>query len=493
MSETDSNNNPSKRVPTGVALPFPTGPVLATVPLVVIFLILGWIYFSGIIPLNLGLQELKKEDKEAKAIEYLNWAIAANPHLAEAFAQRAKARMTLEQQKGMKANYSAADGDIAQALRLAPKNNAYYEIRAEIEEAALNFHAAIASYSHLIDLNLPDLDSHLNKRARLFYCVEDFKKERADRERIVKHATTPGSSTADGEQPLEKRAQQYVFLGETEKALKDYETCFNKDQNPDDLLQMGYLYEQSGRPALAIEIYSRLILLASKDDDFQVAKARYRRANLYLEAGENEKALADADQLLKYRDRSPYHAFHIKVLNALHRNSTAQAERKTALNELNYAIDEIFKDAPNDVLANQYVHRGDFYALDQQWKKALRDYSIAISLYPESASYLASAKMYTKLGNYDKAIQFFGKAISPDSSSGDRERAYSQLAELHLQQHKPELAVEDCNKAIAQGGELGAGSYWRAKAYRQLGKDDLAKIDESEALGLGFSVVPELD
>jgi len=31
------------------------------------------------------------------------------------------------------------------------------------------------------------------------------------------------------------------------------------------------------------------------------------------------------------------------------------------------------------------------------------------------------------------------------------------------------------------------------KAYRQLGKDDLAKIDELEALGLRFSVVPDLD
>ncbi|MBS1954536.1 MAG: tetratricopeptide repeat protein [Cyanobacteria bacterium SZAS-4] len=491
MSESDSNNNPSKRVPTGVALPFPTGPVLAIAPFVVISLILGWVYFSGTIQLNLALTELKKKDHDTKAIEYLNWAIASNPHLAEAFAQRAKARMRLELQKGMKANYSAANGDIAQALKFAPNNSVYLQIRAEIEEAALNFHAAIASYSHIIDLSLPHLDSFLAKRAHLLYNVGEFDKARADRERIVKIDVT--QPTSDGEQPLEKRAQQYVFLGETEKALKDYENCFNADKNPNDLLHMGYLYEKTGRPAKAIETYSQLIQLIGKDDDLQVCKARYRRANLYLKAGENEKALEDADHLIKHFNDELYHAFHLKILDLLHKNSVAQAERKATINQLNYNVDELFKEAPNDVLANQYVKRANFYAADQQFKKALKDYAIATTLHPESASYLGSAQMYTKLGNYDKAIELFGKAISPDSTYSDRERAYSQLAELHLTQHKPELAVEDCNKAIAQGGELGSGSYWRAKAYRELGKKDLAKIDEAEALGLAFAEVPNLD
>lgn len=488
MSESDSNNNPSKRVPTGVALPFPTGPVLAIAPPVVIFLIFGWVYFSGTVQLNLGIRELKNKNQEAKAIDYFNWAISSNPSLAEAFAQRAKAKVKLEQRKGLKADYASAKSDIIRAIKFAPKNYAYYETSAEIDQASHNFRAAMTGYARLIDLKLPQLENHLNKHARLAYIVGDFDSERADREQVVQINTAQLNNHTQGdERPLERRALQNVFLGETDKALSDYESCFSSDQNPGDLLQMGFLHESSGRPAKAIEMYSKQIGLARKDADAQTAEAYSRRARLYLQAGENQKALADADQLLKYFNNDVNHAFHAKVLDALHRDTAAQAERKAAISHLSFAVDDVFKDAPNDVLASNYIERARFYAADEQWKKALRDYSVAVSLYPESTSYIGCAQMYTKLGDYDKAIEFFGKAITPSSSDSERETAYSQLGKVHLLQEKPELTMIDCGKAIAQNGESGAGSYWRAKAYRELGKNDLAKIDEQEALGLGFS------
>ncbi|CAN5352666.1 hypothetical protein BH10CYA1_BH10CYA1_17390 [soil metagenome] len=476
MTENDSSNNPAKRVAKGGKLPFPVNPLVATAPAVVIFLILGWIYFSGTIQLMLGLRELKEENHEEKAIPYLNWAISSNPSMAEAYAQRASARLTREQQKGMKADYSGPIGDIARAIKLEPKNNEYYATSMKIEEAAHHFRVAIAGYSHLIDLNDGNHESYLNKRAGLYYIVGDYVNSRADREQIIKIDKLP----------LEERARQYVFLGETDKALSDYEECVKKEPNGDDLLHIGYLYENSGRSSQAIQAYSQLIKLVNSDDAYLVAQARFRRANLYLKAGENENALADADHLVKYTKTVLDHAFHIKILDIMHRTAAAQAERKAVLDQLNFAIDDVFKEASNEVLAGKYIERARFYAADQHWKKALRDYSVALRLNPDSRSYIACAQMYTKLGDYDKAVEFFTKALSPNALDNLREEAYSGLAEVHLLAKKPQLAVEDCNKAIAQGTETGAGSYWRGKAYRQLGKNDLAKTDEQQALGLGF-------
>lgn len=488
MSETDSNNNPPKRVATGVALPFPHGPMVAIAPVVLIGLILGWVYFTGTVQLKLGMRELNTENHEAKAIEYFNWAIASNPSMAEAFAQRAKARIAIERRKGMKADYSGAKSDTARAIKLAPANKDYFATSMEIEEAAHHFGNAMAGYSHLISLNVPHAARYLNRRARLAYILGYLEKARADRTKSAEISTAQiVSLNYEGEPPLENRAQQYVFLGETQKAIDDYGTCFKTDKNPRDLLHIGYLYENTNRPTQAIDTYSQLIQLFDKRDDVETAEALFRRANLYLKAGENEKALADADQLLKYQNNGAHHAFHARILDLLNRSAQAQAERKATISQLSFAVEDLYKDAPNDVLATNYVERAKFYAADHEWKKALKDYAIAITLYPEPSSYIGCARMYTKLGDYDKAIEFCGKAISPESQDNQRAQAYNLLAEIHLLQHKPELAVEDCAKAIAERDETGAGSYWRSKAYRQLGKNDLAKIDEQEALGLNYS------
>lgn len=489
MSETDSNNNPSKRVATGVALPFPQGPVLATVPIVIVALILGWIYFTGTVQLMLGLHERKLEGHEAKSIDYFNWAISSNPSMAEAYAQRAKARIVIEKRKGMKADYSAARNDTARAIKLAPANTDYYATSMEIEEAAHHYGAAMAGYAHLIRLNGPNVQNYLHRHARLSYIQSYHPRAQTDREKIVELATVQlnGTNQQEREQALEKRAQQYVFLGETDKAINDYETCFKLNHNANDLLRAGYLYENSNRPAQAIEVYTQLLNIVSKEDNAEAAKAFFRRANLYLSAGEKEQALADADYLLKYQNSNVNHAFHAKILDTLNRNATAQAERKAAINQLTFAVEDLYKDAPNDLLANNYIERAKFYAADHEWKKALKDYSIAITLDPKPSTYIGAAQIYTKLGDYDKAIEFCGKAIAPESQDFERERAYSQLAEIHLLQHKPELAIEDCNNGIAEGAESGESSHWRARAYRELGKNDLAKIDEQEALGLNYS------
>lgn len=54
MSKINSNKSPSKSTETEITLPFSVGKLLAIAPLLVIAMIAGWIYFSGIVQLMLN-------------------------------------------------------------------------------------------------------------------------------------------------------------------------------------------------------------------------------------------------------------------------------------------------------------------------------------------------------------------------------------------------------------------------------------------------------
>jgi len=502
MSKLSSGKAPSKQTEGDITLPFSIGKILAIAPALVIALIMSGIYFSGIIQMMLGHRELREFEHEAKAIEYFNWALSANPNLAEAYSERATAEMEIERRKGLKADYSAARSDSAQAVKLDPRNALYFENGLKIEHAALNFRKEIAGYEHLIALEDYLRESLLNDRAGVLYIVGDFNKARADRDSIIKVDSSKIKdtkiSTYDPRSDYKERAEQYRYIGEIDKAIRDYEVCVKSTPEIYDLMHLAYLYENSGRSSQALKIYSKVIEIDSNDKSKQepstdADNARYRRANLYLKFGEPEKALADADGLIKYNEECVHRkAFRAKILGLMGRKNEAEEQRKAALGHLTSDINDVPKNADAKTKADTYAARADFYATTEQWKNALKDYAISLSVEPSSLNYSECARIYSKIGDYDNAIKFFTKAISSSTDYEDLKTAYNGSAQVHLSQNKPALAVEDCSKAIALGTNDGECSYLRAKAYRMLGKNELAKIDENEALGLEFSPLPDL-
>ncbi|CAN5352729.1 hypothetical protein BH10CYA1_BH10CYA1_17400 [soil metagenome] len=500
MSKNIPGKNPSQIAEKDITLPFSVGKILAIAPLLVVGLIMLGIYFSGLIQLMMANRELREYEHEAKAIEYLNWALSANPRLADAYAQRASSLLALEKQKTVAADYSAARRDIEQALKIDPKNYQYYKTSLEVEHAAHNYRKELDGYAHLFELDKDSQESKYDDRANLNYLVGDFKNERADRERSVKYDTDQ-LNDRDISIWLSDRGTQYRYLNQIDKAIRDYETCVKQERDDANLLPLAYLYEHSGRPSQALNIYNKIIddvhgkdKTKPQESSLEADSARSRRANLYLKLGENEKALADAEFLRSDEDACVHRkAFRAKILDLLGRRADATAERKAAVETCSENINDMVQNSDAKAKADAYATRADFYESDQQWKNALTDYRVALSIEPNSWRHTECARMYAKLGDYDNAINFFSKAISPQSSDIDLERAYTGLAEVHLLQNKPTLAIEDCNKAIAENGHVdGEAIAWRAKAYRQAGKNALAEIDENEALGLEFSPLPDI-
>lgn len=488
--------NRKDKVPSAISdgeitIPFSVGRVLALAPLAVLFLIALGIYFSGAVQMLLAERELSEysEEHDANALKFLNWALAANPNHARAHQKRAELLCRLEQKKGMQGNFAAAHDDIEKAVKLQPQDFSILSTRLDIDHAARNYELEIAECTDAIKV-APWLTAFRENRADTYYITGDRVKERADRETIIEEA---------GHDPIayDRRADQYAYLGQLDKAAHDYETAVNEEEKPGLLLsKLATLYENMKQPKQAIGVYSKILELNKKNPDevfIDEDKALYRRANLYLKTGQYKLALADADELVASDNECPHRrSFRAKILDAISRHDAATADRKAALSQVNGEINKLSVASDAESKASAYEFRGGYYSAEEQWKNALSDYLISVSVKPNAQRYNLCAQMYTKLGDYDHAIEYFSKAIAAQPDGSDLETAYNGTATAHLAQHRPDLAVKDSTNCIMLGTKSAEASHLRAEAYRQLGKKDLAELDENEAIGLEFSPLPDI-
>ncbi len=457
------------------------------------------------IPLWLGLFESKKfyeQQAQVQAIKYFTWAIAANPRLAEAYGARAKAKFELEKKKGTKADFSDALKDVTKAIELEPKVLSYYDTRQSINHVAKKYRDELADVDHLIQTDRPNI-SYLNSRAYIYELLGESQLALADRETMIESLTN--ISLSRGKRwsvDYVTRAQQYKFTGQFDKAIADYESAVKEEPNPyyglDYALDLGRLSESTGRDSQAIASYTKIID-ASKDskdssgsDASRTDQARQRRANLYLKHGQYAKALADADEMIKYSDGDLRHAFRIKILGLMGQQDRAKSEIQSKLGSFN----EFANDTAENK-ADRYSARASFYAELGEFKNAMRDYSTALSLDPNPSRSSACAQMYCKLADYDNAIKYYNRTITESTDESELQKAYDGRAEVHLLVNKPELSVQDCNKSIGLDNPdfrtAAAPYHWRALAYKKLGKGALAKFDQDQSIALNFSPEPELD
>jgi hypothetical protein len=93
-----------------------------------------------------------------------------------------------------------------------------------------------------------------------------------------------------------------------------------------------------------------------------------------------------------------------------------------------------------------YDNRGFCYEALQQNQTASKDFDKAISVAPTASTYSCRGRFYTLVGEYQKAIDDFTKSIELAPSDGnirrDRSRAYKKLG-------KPDLAQKDLDVADA--------------------------------------------
>lgn len=132
-----------------------------------------------------------------------------------------------------------------------------------------------------------------------------------------------------------------------------------------------------------------------------------------------------------------------------------------------------------------YMKRGVLLEKLGRYDQALLDYSKAIALQPASAilvageNYKARASLLSRLGRHKESISDLSKAISLDDSDDDALRV---RGDEYCALGKVENAVADYTRAIELSPDYARASYEaRSKAYKAMGKLDLAEKDRREA------------
>ena len=141
--------------------------------------------------------------------------------------------------------------------------------------------------------------------------------------------------------------------------------------------------------------------------------------------------------------------------------------------------------------AYEAVHnRGAAHYYLSNFTEAIRDYTMAIELEPESPqAYLGLGILYTKLENYQDAIKCYNDflKINPKHSI-----VYSNRGYVKLKIKDFDGAIADFNKAIKLNPRNGLAYCNRGSAKYYLGKAEEACIDWLQAKTLGFHEAEEL-
>lgn len=305
------------------------------------------------------------------------------------------------------------------------------------------------------------------------------------------------------------RSNAYVKLHQVDEGVKDMETAVQLDpEQPDNYLVRGMLYgiQHKFEKAFAdydkarnlskiqedqaelirninqmeindMDLYIQDLLHQKKWDDADAVADRAIRQNpenpkAYELKANVQAARSDKKNELKYK----YYAIAIGKENSGEYEAAAAyfgrlGETERAVQSLGKAIE---KD-PNN--ADAYSLRGLVYADAVEYDKAVADYTKAIKLAPNAERYNNRGEIYRRMKQYDKAQADLDKAYSLDPYYVP---LWDTMGNLALERGQLKKAVEWLTKAIEK--EPYSESFVsRAKAYRALGRDDLAAEDEKEA------------
>ena len=139
----------------------------------------------------------------------------------------------------------------------------------------------------------------------------------------------------------------------------------------------------------------------------------------------------------------------------------------------------------NPELSAAYEERGMLYYFQEHYTKMIRDFLKVTKLSPDNANgYTMLGVAYFKKNDYDSAVSNLTRSIELKPELAD---PYGYRAEIYRLKGMLDLAVQDATRAIEIGGSkrtIGKAYSTRAKAYRELGKNEQAEADLQKAVNL---------
>jgi tetratricopeptide (TPR) repeat protein len=485
--------------------------LIALSPILIVGLVfVFWLNSTGWIQYSLGVLE-QRSGRNDQAIDYFGWAIKCNPKWADAYDCRAQARTELAAD-GDPQNLELAIADASKAIELDPTKASYYETRAAAYEAADKIKEAIADYSHrLLMTPAPSNPSEeggnstessaegswspenrmIEARAELYEKLGDWKNADADRQKLIDQYTRQIEFMSKQEKnsaekplqdflPYDDRAEQYEKIGEYKKALQDYTRAI--ECGPERSLGSTYatradLEVRLNQDQAALKDYTKAIALAQSnssqsDEERELLAANlYSRAKLYIKNKDYQNALSDCNTCLDLNPQDTYKACRAKVFDKLGQHEQANAERKGVIEPYDKAIKENSSDS-------NYNERGLAYEDLGLYNEALKDYLAAHQLDPKESSYSSNcAKMYGRLGNYEKAISMFTEAAQNDRLRTDKACYLAASAQDQFLVGRPQAAIDVTSQALQLDASNQDAYHWRSESEKMLGKFEAASND----------------
>jgi tetratricopeptide (TPR) repeat protein len=455
-------------------------------------------------PYEQGLLEADM-DHYPKAAELFTAAIEEDPKNADAYAQRARCEMNLNQMQQMYA-------DANHAIQLDPKSAYAYSFRGYAEMMMHNYRAGIEDCDKAIELhglapyNLSVSHDYENrdKALRLIGRADLIGADKTKLEALafVKQAVDKreAGQLSDSKKLLDQaikidpdnkaawflRGVVYSNMREFWKSSADFTHVIRDTPDaPSGYYFRADCYEQLGEHKKAIDDYSKIIAMKPRlvafsfvcetgrlRDHFEgkdvavvnLTDIYYLRAQSRYSLGDLKGASADLAEVIR---RDPADKAAVSQNADL---TLAQGKSRTAINDYDNAI----KLSPKDWQA--YHQRAEAYERLGNYDKAIADYSEIIKLNPKDAgAYLLRARLYDKLDRPADAIVDYSTIISLNPSDDD---AYRCRGLCYVKTKKYQEAVNDFTNAIELNPSSSASAYEaRANAFKELGKPDLAAKD----------------
>ncbi|MGG2466862.1 tetratricopeptide repeat protein [Paraclostridium bifermentans] len=272
---------------------------------------------------------------------------------------------------------------------------------------------------------------------------------------------------------------------EKRSKLDDYEDTLDElikeiDENEDNrelVLKRAQIYLNKGEENNALNDYNKLLEMNPKD-----AYIYYERGNLYAHKGEYTKALDDYNEALLNMKHTHFESIITRNTfeSMIYSNRGVIYSRLENFKSALCDYDEVIKLNPKNSLA--YNNRGGIHYRIENYEDSIRDFTKAIELDINFIdAYENRARTYVKLSEYENAKNDYTRLIKIDKSlmSARFMRGYINYS-LNLYKS----AIEDYTSAIDLNTKNLDNYYHRAHCYICEAEYDKAITDFNECIKL---------
>ncbi|MBI4346938.1 MAG: tetratricopeptide repeat protein [Elusimicrobia bacterium] len=396
---------------------------------------------------------------DATAIKDWTEALRLDPMLVVARYNRA-----LSYHEQNKVNYAV--DDLARALRTNPKFPLPYALLGVIFAQRGDFNRAIQAYSKAIFLNPNYTYAYLGRAAAYM--------KKSSKDLAFKDYEEALRVAPDHFSPLYDRGEMKYRLGDRDGAMADFRLAIETvvDHTPSAVL-MGNRLTSEALHDDALRMYTKGIQAVSmapaKLRVSWLESALLRRANVYEILSQNDKALADLDELVAYSSSS------VAGWTARGRLLFKMTRDTPALSALNRAVLLNPKHVP------ARIARGRLHAALGRNREALADFNAAVKYGPDVADAFSNRGLLYAftLSDEEKALPDLLRAVGLAPKDPE---AYFNLGDALLRRKDYRKAIESFDRALTLKGTASKILQRRAHAYFKQGDVTKAVSDLRSAL-----------